>query len=387
MKELLTILFANLFLYCNLCSGQSKLSTENAEQKVSSVDDYVNFYQRHLSELRNGSCPMYPSCSRYTVQNIKNRGFLIGFVESTDRLLRCGHEHILYDVTLQENGFKLVDMPRGVTIDKNTIFQPPRQFFTEQSEYRDTIINEIASLINNGYHSEAIIQINKLKVKGDFNNDLVAFEMLCLNAMKRHEDVLLKYNYLNDSSKSYLPILKQVFKSHSKLGNYNQLVGFGPMIRYYDSSEYRVSQLKNQVIASYFKLGQYNEAETFISQTALKKTDMNEARLALNNLKTLKLKSPFAAQLLSTVLPGSGYIYSGHTMTGITALIVNGLLGYATYSSFKSGNTGIGILSGILNFGFYIGNIQGSGKSVKRYNSNKKEKIIKSFENKSILNN
>jgi hypothetical protein len=56
-------------------------------------------------------------------------------------------------------------------------------------------------------------------------------------------------------------------------------------------------------------------------------------------------------------------------------LVFNGLLAFAAYSSFQSGNTGIGVLSSIIGFGFYAGNIKGSVNSVKRYNQINQEKI------------
>jgi hypothetical protein len=62
-------------------------------------------------------------------------------------------------------------------------------------------------------------------------------------------------------------------------------------------------------------------------------------------------------------------------------------LAYATYTSFKSNNTGIGVLTGIIGMGFYISNIQGSSKSVNRYNNYKKQQIIKGFQRKININN
>jgi hypothetical protein len=81
-----------------------------------------------------------------------------------------------------------------------------------------------------------------------------------------------------------------------------------------------------------------------------------------------------------------GYVYAGHFTTGISSLLINSLIGFASYSSFKSGNSGMGILSGLIELGFYIGNIQGSGRSIERENTYYKNSIIKEYNNQSLIN-
>ena len=119
----------------------------------------------------------------------------------------------------------------------------------------------------------------------------------------------------------------------------------------------------------------------------LNSLDNQNAEMVLNDLNSIKYKSPTVATISSIILPGSGYVYAGHTVTGISALIFNSLLAYATYTSFKSNNTGMGVLTGLIGMGFYISNVQGSAKSVIRYNNYKKQQVIKGFERKLNLNN
>lgn len=52
--------------------------------------DYLN----HLSAVRAGVCPMYPSCSEYSKQCFKKHGFLIGWMMTCDRLMRCGRDEM-----------------------------------------------------------------------------------------------------------------------------------------------------------------------------------------------------------------------------------------------------------------------------------------------------
>jgi hypothetical protein len=48
----------------------------------------------HLSAVRHGQCPMYPSCSQYAKQAIAKHGEAIGWAMAMDRLMRCGRDEI-----------------------------------------------------------------------------------------------------------------------------------------------------------------------------------------------------------------------------------------------------------------------------------------------------
>ncbi len=80
-------------------------------------------------------------------------------------------------------------------------------------------------------------------------------------------------------------------------------------------------------------------------------------------------RSPFVAGLLSTVLPGAGYLYSGKPGTGIAALLINGLLAWAVYDAVRQEQYGIAATAGFLGIGWYIGNIAGSASAAEDYNS------------------
>ena len=63
------------------------------------------------------------------------------------------------------------------------------------------------------------------------------------------------------------------------------------------------------------------------------------------------------------MIPGLGYLYSGHKGTALTSLLVNGLLMYACYTSIQNENYGLAVLTGVISLSFYIGNISGSAKA------------------------
>jgi len=71
------------------CISQVFCETEISihDHSQSSASFFVRFYQRFISVFDGDKCPMYPSCSQYSLQCIKKHGFWIGWIMTCDRLL------------------------------------------------------------------------------------------------------------------------------------------------------------------------------------------------------------------------------------------------------------------------------------------------------------
>lgn len=50
---------------------------------------FMKTYRRLVSPLYGDVCRYYPSCSRYALEAYQQRGFVVGVVLTTWRLLRC----------------------------------------------------------------------------------------------------------------------------------------------------------------------------------------------------------------------------------------------------------------------------------------------------------
>ena len=81
-------------------------STDFQEQKAASspVTASIQMYQRFISGANGHRCPMTPSCSHYSMQAFEKHGFLMGWILSSDRLLRCGRDEIRLSETRRING-------------------------------------------------------------------------------------------------------------------------------------------------------------------------------------------------------------------------------------------------------------------------------------------
>lgn len=55
----------------------------------------IRFYEGpldHLSAVRAGECPMFPSCSAYAKAAVQEYGLFTGWMMASDRLMRCGRD-------------------------------------------------------------------------------------------------------------------------------------------------------------------------------------------------------------------------------------------------------------------------------------------------------
>ncbi len=74
------------------CAGTNGKGGETVVDPLSGVIDFYRGPLNHLSAVRYGECPMYPSCSAYSRSAIQKHGMVIGWMMAHDRLMRCGRD-------------------------------------------------------------------------------------------------------------------------------------------------------------------------------------------------------------------------------------------------------------------------------------------------------
>lgn len=52
----------------------------------------IKFFIRYISKVDGDRCPMYPTCSSYSIEAIKKHGVLTGIVMTADRLIHENNE-------------------------------------------------------------------------------------------------------------------------------------------------------------------------------------------------------------------------------------------------------------------------------------------------------
>ncbi len=96
------------------------------------------------------------------------------------------------------------------------------------------------------------------------------------------------------------------------------------------------------------------------------------------NASDIKHKSPFLAGTMSTFIPGTGKVYSGRWKDGLMSVLFIGATAFQSYRGFdkKGVNSVYGWIMGGLSIGFYLGNIYGSVKAAKLYNSHQHKMYV-----------
>jgi uncharacterized protein len=86
-----------------------------AEKGNTSSDHFllspVQGYQKHISPVLGGKCPMHPSCSNYCAEAVKKHGVILGWIMTCDRLMRCGRDELNEAQAIRVNGQVLCDDP------------------------------------------------------------------------------------------------------------------------------------------------------------------------------------------------------------------------------------------------------------------------------------
>ena len=364
-----------------------KIMAQN--DKGSATDEYIGFYQKFLSNQKNSRCAMYPSCSSYGKMVFKEKPFMEAITLLTDRIIRCSHERGLYDVTYEYGYRSAIDYPYYKNVPNHIIYNwnvlPHVDCLKNNKDLNDEL-PFINYLINREEYQNALLEIerymffktnsfdptlyaNKLlcyRGLGDFENGIFAYETEYPKHVKNVDAVNIQaalLYYLTSNNQQALDILDRIVKKNSM------------------SEVYKKAYVLKGIID--LKEGQYQKADSMFHKASclIMNKDINENNLSLLKcIKEQKKKNPSIAKVLS-IIPGAGYLYTNHKGSALTALVINSLLGYATYTSVKSRNYGVAGICGFLGLSFYIGNINGAGRSAVRFNERQFNTYVRKLEN------
>lgn len=82
-------------------NGPSAPST--AETPSSALSSPLTFFRKYISSADGDRCPMHPSCSTYSSEAFKKHGPVLGWIMTTDRLMRCGRDELDRSPRIQKN--------------------------------------------------------------------------------------------------------------------------------------------------------------------------------------------------------------------------------------------------------------------------------------------
>ena len=154
------------------------------------------------------------------------------------------------------------------------------------------------------------------------------------------------------------------------------------------SEQYRLAETYIPQLQECNKTAEQNYlAATLILQNKYRDIEKNtdneiicsELKNLYDSVKNIKFKKPIFAAALSTILPGSGQIYSDNTEAGIQVFFMIAINSFQATQTYKT-NKSIGLYTtvfGGIALGIYSGNIYGAYKEAINYNIRKQETIRK----------
>jgi putative membrane protein insertion efficiency factor len=81
-----------------------KISQKQMDHRFNPLLSLVEAYRTHISSIGGSRCPMYPTCSKYSVLAFKEHGLFIGWMMTIDRLFRCGRDELRLSPQIIVNG-------------------------------------------------------------------------------------------------------------------------------------------------------------------------------------------------------------------------------------------------------------------------------------------
>jgi putative component of membrane protein insertase Oxa1/YidC/SpoIIIJ protein YidD len=91
VKSVMFLILLSLIVSCTY-SKSIQTETGRGADPLSLMTRFYRGPLNHLSAVRYGECPMYPSDSEYSLQSIQKHGMLVGWIMAMDRLMRCGRD-------------------------------------------------------------------------------------------------------------------------------------------------------------------------------------------------------------------------------------------------------------------------------------------------------
>lgn len=366
----------------------------------------IKSYQLLISPSKGTYCPMYPSCSAYGFEAFESYNLIKALIVTSDRLHRCSHDLDQYETTVINGYIRFVDpVEMGPALNLSYIklsrFAPLR--ISDINNAISIQDSDTALTIIYGDDNQIYDFANRLRADGDMQRAITEYKRLISYYPKSSYFELANISLMN---------------SYFSVGEYLNAIHTGQEILNMKHSMLNISEVKYVVGSSYFNLNNFKLARQYffnnVDKSGVLQSDkslllvgltyanednwddaihtfskINEEsryfrkadRFRLLSIEGSKIdeKSRFAAGTLALV-PGLGYFYSGYNQTAISAFLVNSVFFWATYEAFQRDNTSMGVMLGVLSFGWYTGNIYGSIISATRSNLKVKNDLLLNFD-------
>lgn len=251
-------------------------------------------------------------------------------------------------------------------------------FAQDEDLYNEKNSLEFANyLFASNQYNLAAKEYERVLFLGEGNADSIKLQIVrsfSLGGNQQKSVERAKSLYGNNLSEFPAPFAKRYTKDLFLLRDFSQLNFF------LQEKQSQLPRREKLFASTSMYLYNMNWEGAHLSLDLVKQAGMEEAAFFekyIEEGEKLSSKSPLLAGTFSTLIPGTGKLYTGDWQDGIFSFIMVGALAWQSYRGFN--NDGVksvrGWVFGAIGFGFYTGNIWGSVRSAKKHNNLKKEAL------------
>ncbi len=138
----------------------------------------------------------------------------------------------------------------------------------------------------------------------------------------------------------------------------------------------------------HLKKGEFLRAKDYfylVKTPPLLQESSQEITRHIETLGPLPYKSPAVAGALAAVLPGAGHVYVGRVRDALAAFLVNAVFVAATWEAFRNDLEILGSFLGVMELGWYAGNIYSAVNSAHKYNRKLRQDLLDNFQDRLSL--
>ncbi len=406
----LPVLLTNLIILLSFQAGMGREFNEDSLNQTFSERTFgigqlfalriIDYYQNQINPKSISRCPFDLSCSNYTAFSIQRYGFWGGAIRFIDRSQFREHQYSSLYYPLAVNSDGLLKLDDGYYCNAETAFHSSIPIAKpDKAVNPPSRIGWADQLFREGDYARAITVYKEVRY---FNND-DELKGYCSYQIARCHLGLRQYDKLAIRISQYFSRDDLTSEQSSRA---TQLMGLAyAMQKLTPLAEMqfdRAFSLHNNSLTDIYlawmvaEQGDWRLAQDRFSNSAKVYADRGSTATRLSEWASLMgqaehipRKSALTAGLMSTLFPGSGQIYCGHTVDAIQAFVYVTGFGLATWaayryeSSFHQARIGTYVGS-MFTLSFHIANIWGAQRTAKYRNNRYYEEILNPIRKRAI---
>jgi hypothetical protein len=208
---------------------------------------------------------------------------------------------------------------------------------------------------------------------GDFDDSTTQFALssaLCANNLSLAEKLIYQDKDLKIVSEKSKSIYASLLLVNRNFEHYDSFIRSTKLL---NPPSFEVLKYPSYLVLD----NQWDRLNYFLSTDSVTSTDKTFYTSIYNDYNQIRFKKPWLSAIMSTVVPGSGKLYTGEWQDGLFSMLLIGVLSWQSARLLikSDGKSVLGYTSAAIGGGLYFSNIFGSFRSAKNVNQRKLNKL------------